>query len=188
MTEASLASAREVFESPEAGRMVFLTRPHGGCLIMFGGTSCGDANDPTLPVLSLMTSIESSPYLVGGGITRSDVVAVTFKDSAGREVRIPAAGGVFKVETSDRLTRDSRYVGTESKTCDERVIADARDNGRVDRIYPARCYQQAIALLPHDSPARSEIERALSSAHSAPHHRRERQTDRSSRPTRLRLR
>lgn len=114
VTEASLASAREVFESPEAGRMVFIPRSHGGCLIMFGGTSCGDPNDPTLPVLSLMTAIESSPYLVGGGITRSDVVAVRFKDSAGHETRLPAAGGVFKVETSDRLTRDAKYVGTES--------------------------------------------------------------------------
>lgn len=114
ITEPSLASARDVFTSAEAGRMLFFSRSHGGCLVMFGGTSCGDPNDKSLPVLSLMTSIESSPYLVGGGIARSDVVAVTYKDSAGREIRLPVVAGILKVETSDRLTRDARYVNWES--------------------------------------------------------------------------
>lgn len=112
--ESSLASAREVLTSAEAGRMVFFPRSQGGCLVMFHGTSCGDPNDKTLPVLSLMTSIESSPFLVGGGIARSDVAAVIYKDSAGREKRLPVVDGVLKVEPSDRLTRDARYVNWES--------------------------------------------------------------------------
>ena len=113
--ESSLASAREVFTSAEAGRMVFFPQSQGGCLLMFHGTSCGDPNDKTLPVLSLMTSIESSPFLVGGGIARSDVAAVIYRDPAGREIRIPVVDGVLKVETSDRLTRDARYVNWESR-------------------------------------------------------------------------
>lgn len=114
ITEPSLASAREVLTTAEAGRMVFFPRNHGGCLVMFHGTSCGDPNDETLPVLSLMTSIESSPYLVGGGIARSDVAALIYKDSAGRDIRLPVVDGVLKVEPSDRLTRDARYASWES--------------------------------------------------------------------------
>ena len=55
-----------------------------------------------------------------------------------------------------------------SKTCGDRVLADARDNGRIDLIYPARCYRLAIDLLPDGTPARDEIKRAQSFSHSAP--------------------
>ena len=50
------------------------------------------------------------------------------------------------------MSREHRKVTTTnpavSKTCGDRVVADARDNGRVDLIYPIRCYQLAIDLLP----------------------------------------
>ena len=35
-------------------------------------------------------------------------------------------------------------------SCAKQVIADWYDNNRVDRIYPLRCYRQAIKLLPVD--------------------------------------
>ena len=50
-------------------------------------------------------------------------------------------------------------------SCAKQVIADWYDNNRVDRIYPLRCYRQAIKLLPVDvrvySGAEDDILRAL---------------------------
>lgn len=52
--------------------------------------------------------------------------------------------------------------------CAQRVIRDWYDGGRVDGVYPLRCYRAAIRALPEDvlqySDARIEIERALASA------------------------
>jgi hypothetical protein len=52
--------------------------------------------------------------------------------------------------------------------CAQRVIRDWYDGGRVDGVYPLRCYHAAIRALPEDvlqySDARNEIERALAYA------------------------
>jgi hypothetical protein len=52
--------------------------------------------------------------------------------------------------------------------CAERVIADWSDNGRVDRLYPLHCYEDAIDTIPVDlrdyTNAADVIERALSEA------------------------
>jgi hypothetical protein len=52
-----------------------------------------------------------------------------------------------------------------SESCGKKVFADWYDNGRVDNIYPQRCYREAIRLLPVDirdySSAREDILRAL---------------------------
>jgi len=52
--------------------------------------------------------------------------------------------------------------------CAQRVIRDWYDGGRVDGVYPLRCYRAAIRALPEDvlqySDARIEIERALAFA------------------------
>jgi hypothetical protein len=52
--------------------------------------------------------------------------------------------------------------------CAKEVIADWYDNGRVDKIYPQRCYREAIKILPVDvrdySSARDDILRALAYA------------------------
>jgi hypothetical protein len=52
--------------------------------------------------------------------------------------------------------------------CAQRVIRDWYDGGRVDDVYPLRCYRAAIRALPEDvlqySDARLEIERALAYA------------------------
>ena len=49
--------------------------------------------------------------------------------------------------------------------CARQVVADWYDNGRVDRLYPLRCYRDAIKTLPEDvraySSAKDDIERAL---------------------------
>jgi hypothetical protein len=52
--------------------------------------------------------------------------------------------------------------------CAERVIADWSDNGRVDRVYPLRCYEEAIDTIPVDlrdyTNAADVIGRALTDA------------------------
>lgn len=51
--------------------------------------------------------------------------------------------------------------------CGEAVVADWRDNGRIDRVYAPRCYRAAVKELPEDvlvySSAQSDINRALQS-------------------------
>lgn len=52
--------------------------------------------------------------------------------------------------------------------CSARVLADWSDNGRIDRHYPLRCYEEAIDAIPSDvrdyTNAVSVIERALTAA------------------------
>jgi len=52
--------------------------------------------------------------------------------------------------------------------CSASVLADWFDNGRVDRVYPLTCYEDAIATLPPDlrdyTDAQDVIGRALTSA------------------------
>jgi len=54
------------------------------------------------------------------------------------------------------------------RSCDERVLVDWSDNGRIDGVYPLRCYEGAIAAMPTDirdyTNAENVIGRALSSA------------------------
>ncbi|MDQ3669994.1 MAG: hypothetical protein M3377_06920 [Actinomycetota bacterium] len=53
-------------------------------------------------------------------------------------------------------------------TCSDAVLADWFDDGRIDRVYPLRCYEDAIAGLPPDlrdyTNASDVIGRALTSA------------------------
>jgi hypothetical protein len=52
--------------------------------------------------------------------------------------------------------------------CGKRVLADWFDNGRIDRIYPLNCYEEAIDAIPDDlrdyADAEDVITRALQSA------------------------
>ena len=51
--------------------------------------------------------------------------------------------------------------------CADAVVADWRDNGRIDATYKPQCYREAMAALPEDvrvySSAQSDITRALQS-------------------------
>jgi hypothetical protein len=55
-----------------------------------------------------------------------------------------------------------------AKTCAEQIVADWYGDGRVDKIFPLPCYQQAIRSLPVDvldySNAKEDILRALAYA------------------------
>jgi hypothetical protein len=59
-------------------------------------------------------------------------------------------------------------TASSTDACAQRVIRDWYDGGRVDGVYPLRCYHAAIRALPEDvlqySDARNEIERALAYA------------------------
>jgi hypothetical protein len=59
-------------------------------------------------------------------------------------------------------------TAAKDRSCAEQVVDDWYDNGRVDYIYPLKCYRQAIKILPPDvkdySTAKEVIERALADA------------------------
>src|SRR5262245_11080012 len=59
-------------------------------------------------------------------------------------------------------------ASAKAKTCADKVVADWYGDGRVDKIYPRHCYQEAIRSLPVDvldySNAREDILRALAYA------------------------
>jgi len=61
-----------------------------------------------------------------------------------------------------------KVASAASGSCADQVIADWYDDGRVGKIYPLVCYQQAIKKLPPDvldySNAKEEIGRALAFA------------------------
>jgi hypothetical protein len=52
-----------------------------------------------------------------------------------------------------------------ASSCANAVVADWRDNGRIDRTYPPQCYRAAVDALPEDvrvySSAQNDITRAL---------------------------
>ena len=66
------------------------------------------------------------------------------------------------------LTAALPAEASSTDACAQRVIRDWYDGGRVDGVYPLRCYRAAIRALPEDvvqySDARLEIERALAHA------------------------
>lgn len=53
-------------------------------------------------------------------------------------------------------------------SCGQKVLADWFDNGRIDRLYPLHCYEEAIDAIPSDirdyADAEEVISRALQSA------------------------
>lgn len=67
------------------------------------------------------------------------------------------------------LSRPAAAAGDAKATeCGEKVLADWFDNGRIDRIYPLNCYEEAIDAIPDDlrdyADAEDVITRALQSA------------------------
>jgi hypothetical protein len=66
------------------------------------------------------------------------------------------------------LTASIPATASSTDACAQRVIRDWYDGGRVDGVYPLRCYRAAISALPEDvlqySDARNAIERALAYA------------------------
>ena len=70
------------------------------------------------------------------------------------------AGTLVSVATAE--------AASAAASCRQQVISDWSDNGRVDRVYPLDCYQQAIEAMAPDirdySDAQEKIELALTLA------------------------
>jgi hypothetical protein len=66
------------------------------------------------------------------------------------------------------LTLSGTAPAATSSKCGEQVLADWFDNGRIDRLYPLHCYEEAIDAIPDDirdyADAEEVISRALQSA------------------------
>ena len=59
-------------------------------------------------------------------------------------------------------------AAAESTKCGKQIVADWFDNGRIDRLYPLHCYEEAIDSIPQDirdyADAADVINRALAAA------------------------
>jgi hypothetical protein len=53
---------------------------------------------------------------------------------------------------------------TTSSECGKKVLADWFDNGRIDRLYPLHCYEDAIDLIPKDLLPYADAEEVISRA------------------------
>ena len=66
------------------------------------------------------------------------------------------------------LTLAGAATAAASSKCGEQVLADWFDNGRIDRLYPLHCYEEAIDAIPNDirdyADAEEVISRALQAA------------------------
>jgi hypothetical protein len=66
------------------------------------------------------------------------------------------------------LTLSGTAPAATSSKCGEQVLADWFDNGRIDRLYPLHCYEEAIDAIPSDirdyADAEDVISRALQAA------------------------
>lgn len=51
-----------------------------------------------------------------------------------------------------------------SSECGKKVLADWFDNGRIDRLYPLHCYEDAIDLIPKDLRPYADAEEVISRA------------------------
>jgi hypothetical protein len=66
------------------------------------------------------------------------------------------------------LTTSGPATAAAKTSCGDKVLADWFDNGRIDRLYPLHCYEDAIDAIPDDlrdyADAEEVISRALQSA------------------------
>jgi hypothetical protein len=83
----------------------------------------------------------------------------------GRKAR--ACAGIVIV-IAGVLSVSANTAATSAVRCEEKVLTDWSDNGRVDGIYPLHCYQAAIETMPADlrdyTNATEAIQRALTRA------------------------
>jgi hypothetical protein len=66
------------------------------------------------------------------------------------------------------LTLAGPVAASATSACGDKVLADWFDNGRIDRLYPLHCYEEAIDAIPPDirdyADAQEVISRALQAA------------------------
>jgi hypothetical protein len=68
--------------------------------------------------------------------------------TTGRPIRTLVLTGLFALAALAALSF-SGSAGAATK-CGEKVLADWYDNGRIDKLYPLNCYEEAIDAIPDD--------------------------------------
>jgi hypothetical protein len=58
----------------------------------------------------------------------------------------------------------STAAAAEATKCGDKVLADWFDNGRIDRLYPLHCYEEAIDAIPSDLRDYADAEEVISRA------------------------
>jgi hypothetical protein len=62
-------------------------------------------------------------------------------------------------------------AGAKATPCGKKVLGDWFDNGRIDRLYPLNCYEEAIDAIPEDLRAYADAEDVITRAlQAALHH------------------
>ena len=78
-----------------------------------------------------------------------------------RTIVVLAAGVLVAVSLSLAFTSSA---GAATTPCGKKVLNDWWDNGRVDRLYPLHCYEEAIDGIPQDIRDYSDAEQVISRA------------------------
>jgi len=104
----------------------------------------GDSTNPALP---------AAPVIPQSSQTARTLRALT-------AIVVVVAGAFVALSLSDSAAA--------ATPCGKKVLADWFDNGRIDRLYPLHCYEEAIDAIPDDirdyADAEEVISRALQSA------------------------
>jgi hypothetical protein len=79
-----------------------------------------------------------------------------------RTLFVLAAGVVLALSVS--LALASPAAAAKNTPCGKKVLNDWWDNGRVDRLYPLHCYEEAIDAIPADIRDYSDAEQVISRA------------------------
>jgi hypothetical protein len=93
---------------------------------------------------------------------------VTLPSTTHRHLPAIAALLALLVSALVALTVSKPATAAAKTACGDKVLADWFDNGRIDRLYPLHCYEDAIDAIPDDlrdyADAEEVISRALQSA------------------------
>jgi hypothetical protein len=89
------------------------------------------------------------------------------RHTASRHRRVLALGALIGVVAASVVAL-AQPAAAMASPCGDKVLADWFDNGRIDRLYPAHCYEDAIDAIPRDlrdyANAEEVILRALQSS------------------------
>ena len=90
------------------------------------------------------------------------------KTATPSSVRPYAFAAVLALLAALAVVLSAPAPATAATPCGEKVLADWFDNGRIDRLYPLHCYEEAIDAIPADlrdyADAEEVINRALQAA------------------------
>jgi hypothetical protein len=120
---------------------------------------------------ALLPSNESftlpTPRITQGRETRSTELSIAreiFVTKPRRTAPVVTGLLVLVVGILTALLLPSTAAAAKGTACGEQVLADWFDNGRVDRLYPLHCYEEAIDAIPADIRDYADAEEVISRA------------------------